>query len=143
MINEKDLRVGNYVTSEDENDIYVVNDDVDTQKDIERVSEIGSNYCNIFCDGNYNSASYFMDIKNENLYPIALNEKWLLKFGFENIDDNEFYRHPDLPIIQFMIEGVNIDPFMNDGSQLKSIQFVHQLQNLYFVLSGEELTIKI
>ncbi len=67
------------------------------------------------------------------LEPIPLTEEWLVKFGFEgwdkgdytmNLSNANFYK---LPIWQPLA---------------KNIKHVHQLQNLYFALTGEELTIK-
>lgn len=76
---------------------------------------------------------------------IPLTEEWLLKFGFEEYEfEDEIFGYVlnDFGYVnefQFMIrifidfEGILIQ---------KPIKFVHQLQNLYFALTGEELTIK-
>ena len=66
---------------------------------------------------------------------IPLTEEWLVRFGFDYLDlrfwssklcihlkDNEFY-------------------VLYEQGRL-FIQYVHQLQNLYFALTGEELEIK-
>jgi hypothetical protein len=72
---------------------------------------------------------------------IPINKEWLLKFG---IQYSEF---EDL----FQIGGYDIDAkdglychfyFNEYGDWYKEIQYVHELQNLYFALTGEELTIK-
>ena len=84
------------------------------------------------------------------LEPIPLTSEILLKCGFELTDvkthsDNRpltkmFYKktllvqHHDNGLWSFIIMGYNIvRPEMS--------QFLHQLQNLYFALTGEELTI--
>ena len=76
---------------------------------------------------------------------IPLTEEWLLKFGFEEYEfEDEIFGYVlnDFGYVnefKFMIrifidfEGILIQ---------KPIKFVHQLQNLYFALTGEELTIK-
>ena len=76
---------------------------------------------------------------------IPLTEEWLLKFGFEEYEfEDEIFGYVlnDFGYVnefQFMIrifidfEGILIQ---------KPIKFVNQLQNLYFALTGEELTIK-
>jgi len=68
--------------------------------------------------------------------PIPLTEEWLLKFGFESYykngseyQDKNMYLVKNGDIWQNLKIGVNLE-------------HVHQLQNLYFALTGEELTIK-
>ncbi|HXU28814.1 MAG TPA: hypothetical protein VN698_16410 [Bacteroidia bacterium] len=82
------------------------------------------------------------------LFPVPLTEEILLKCGFEKLgieDDDIFYRI----LIKFPWGGHVIlhcnfgDP--NEEFSLWSYPYIkslHQLQNLYFALKGEELTIK-
>lgn len=74
--------------------------------------------------------------------PIPLTEEWLLVFGFEKGSDvmgDCFYieseKQEDFSISLlgngFYIHGIEL-----------SIVSVHQLQNLYFALTNEELTVK-
>ncbi len=88
------------------------------------------------------------------LKPIPLTEEWLLKFGFENIDkgDNDYITYSDSNHNYYL----QIDVRRKDGKytildntnyelisfSMVDIVYVHQLQNLYFALTGEELTIK-
>jgi hypothetical protein len=71
--------------------------------------------------------------------PIPLTEERLLKFGFTDEEDYlELEIHESLSIIYvgylaLMLDGVIIQ--INDVNSDK----VHQLQNLYFALTGEEL----
>lgn len=89
--------------------------------------------------------------------PIPLTEEWLIKFGFELIANNGFdWRHfsidskePSKHITIRTDEGDNFFALFNhsecDKKELQFInrcEYVHQLQNLYFALTGEELTIK-
>jgi hypothetical protein len=79
-------------------------------------------------DGNY-------AIPSDKLKPIPLTEEWLLKFGFDKID------------FQFIKNGIKLFPirdlYYRGNFPIKSdIKYVHQLQNLFFALTGEELTIK-
>lgn len=66
--------------------------------------------------------------------PIPLNEEWLLKFGFEKKDcrfwqSGYFVLHQDLDgNLVYKSRSLEID-----------VKHVHQLQNLYFALTGEEL----
>lgn len=77
--------------------------------------------------------------------PILLTEEWLLKFGFEvNRPYSDTYSIDEFIIkvmgdigfdyVQMDYEG-SLDPVIQ-------VKHVHQLQNLYFALTGEELTIK-
>ena len=75
-------------------------------------------------------------------HPIPLTEKWLVRFGFDSLGKFGY------GIGQFRLEfsknlakdhGVEF-VFWIDRSIIP-IKSVHQLQNLYFALTGEELTI--
>jgi hypothetical protein len=76
----------------------------------------------------------------DEIEPIPLTEEWLVSFGF--IDDK----------ITFELKGFMLGWYRNDEfyylptNQINvrnkiQIKYVHQLQNLYFALTGEELTI--
>jgi hypothetical protein len=73
-----------------------------------------------------------------NLKPIPLTEEWLLKFGFEVYEfdhkSNQYGYKNRLIVIR---DGL----FVEYGSNVK-IQYVHQLQNLIYALTGEELNAK-
>lgn len=86
--------------------------------------------------------------------PILLTEEWLVKFGFVKkcnsgrSDDLIYWDRIDISLF------INYDGSINLGCELSEyedcvpfneneIKYVHQLQNLYFALTGEELTIKI
>lgn len=70
--------------------------------------------------------------------PIPLTGEWLERFGFFK-DGEYWYRRPaKIPPIYW----VNSKPLygINLGSpSLGMFSYVHQLQNLYFALTGEEL----
>ena len=67
--------------------------------------------------------------------PIPLTQEWLLKFGFEvyefNDKENQYGFKDRLIVIR---DGL----FCDYGSSV-IIKHVHQLQNLYFALTGTEL----
>lgn len=83
--------------------------------------------------------------------PIPLTEEWLLLFGFEK-EGSEWKLFPcfEIQIIVFnegLYNGVmfytrTIHTDYRPIYCTKHINHVHQLQNLYFALTGEELTIK-
>ena len=96
---------------------------------------------------NYNDVEYkymggvgFFNIKDA--IPILLTEEWLLKFGFEFkgkcISKNWFYLWKDGSKIVFALAEMQEET----GTYLE-IKYVHQLQNLYWCICGEELEIKL
>jgi len=66
--------------------------------------------------------------------PIPLTEEWLLKFGFDNKCYEVIYDNT-LGCYNFAVYNMGGDKVV-----CASPEYVHQLQNLYFALSGEELT---
>ena len=81
--------------------------------------------------------------------PIPLTEEWLLKFGFEYRYAGWFEMRSrfngDYFEMNFHIITKEIHLLQDSGRKyevhLCNIKHVHQLQNLYFALTGEELTI--
>jgi len=83
--------------------------------------------------------------------PIPLTEEWLLKLGFVKTQDLGKNNVLQLEISQRLIISFadydcNNLNLWQDGKRFSFkhglIQYVHQLQNLYFALTGEELLIK-
>ena len=76
--------------------------------------------------------------------PIPLDGEWLLKFGFKRVDmmfENAsmlYWRKDD-----FIINDERNVILFNDKETMMKIhcEYVHTLQNLFFVLSGEELVL--
>lgn len=70
--------------------------------------------------------------------PIPLTGEWLEKFGFE-IDGNEF--HFKKGTLRIDLDGRFWGYSQVVASEVR-IKYVHQLQNLYHSLAGQELTVK-
>jgi hypothetical protein len=72
--------------------------------------------------------------------PIPLTEEWLLKFGFKkNYKLGLYYKGGHA--IDIHREG-NAEFYTGEyGGWFVFIEHVHQLQNLYFALTGEELVL--
>lgn len=91
---------------------------------VERIWEISMDYKDegfpLFSAGT-TSLVEFRECRHK---PIPLTEEWLEKFDLVYVDLGQFIR----------IYGHDF--------LLSKIKYVHQLQNLYFALTGEELTIK-
>jgi hypothetical protein len=68
--------------------------------------------------------------------PIPLTEEWLLKFGFVSNPYEDRYEKGTIHIECDKTKGATYLWVEN----MPHIKYVHQLQNLYFALTGEELT---
>ena len=77
-----------------------------------------------------------------NIKPIPLTEEWLIKFGFGNKSNSSqgSAMHKRGVYLGLLSDGYcfNAESSTNKSCTLKH---VHQLQNLYFALTGKELTI--
>ena len=75
----------------------------------------------------------------DNLHPkpITLTEEWLLKFGFEN--QGRWFAIMNYPIELYVSPDKMV--YIGDELSIGYIEYVHQLQNLYFALTNEELTV--
>ena len=78
-------------------------------------------------------------IRYDQIEPIEITEEWLLKFGYEK--DGDFFRIKNTRLAEAFIfkEALSI---CVHSFWLKHIKSIHQLQNLYFALTGKELEIK-
>lgn len=136
MIEAKELRIGNYVLLQDKGAYQIDSGhDIDEIDSFDGCSKEFEDYCK----------------------PIPLTEEWLLRFGFEKTEKGSVsYQYTigenpltkdwllDLIWLKELDEKLNQHledfPFYKNGYQ--KIKTVHQLQNLYFSLTNEELTIK-
>jgi hypothetical protein len=83
------------------------------------------------------------DFYIKTLEPIPLTEEWLLKFGFEWIEEAHGYFDKHHAVYLWASGTIDFHPFCtNDEDCQIELKHVHSLQNLYFALTGEELTIK-
>lgn len=74
---------------------------------------------------------------NKKIEPIPLTEELLVRFGFKN---------GCLEIVNGLLLWVDDELWITYTNGIRSgclshIKYVHQLQNLYFALTGEELTL--
>jgi hypothetical protein len=71
---------------------------------------------------------------SENYRPMKLNEDILLKFGFEIKYDSNYWNS------KLCIHNYYNEFYILQEQGRVFFEHVHQLQNLYFALTGEELT---
>lgn len=76
----------------------------------------------------------------ESVKSIPLTEEWLLKFGFKLVNEVDYitvdfaiYEKDDIQWEESYSIGINYEWFDVE------VKYVHQLQNLYFALTGKEL----
>ena len=124
MIKANELRIGNLFIEENSNKIIEV---------------IGLDKKTVVFSGKF---LYQWQAK-----PIPLTEEWLLKFGFENVHTDWFYKDiAKTNSYQFCFNiclsngKITLDSGFDENSIIK-LKYVHQLQNLYFALTGAELTV--
>jgi hypothetical protein len=121
----QEVRLGNYVMDYDESHkIFKV-------KSIKKEKRVNM----FFINGRWDN----------DVLPIPLTEEWLLKLGFEkNPSDMPLYYLGPL-FINMGNHGI-VHVLINKGNYFTPFQdctkYVHQLQNLYFALTGEKLNLK-
>lgn len=103
----------------------------------------------------WNEIAPFIDESQGDLFPIPLTKEWLLKFGFEKSGYNYYF--PMKINEKLEKRFLRKETYDNRWSKNEKgwlcigswegfndipIKYVHQLQNLYFALTGEELELK-
>ena len=127
MIQAKELRIGNWIID------HEADSSVSIYWQIEEISKDGIKF--------RNSSSW---ISNNYIIPIELTEEWLLKFGFDKWSNKFIGIDTQFEILQILNNGTALayDEFNNFITISNNIKYVHQIQNLYFSLTGKELEIK-
>ena len=83
----------------------------------------------------------FLPISDKRINPIPLTEEILLKFGFEKTANPRELKYDDYSILLLNEIRFVICNYMENPPSVK-VSTVHQLQNLFFSLTGKELTFK-
>ena len=128
-MNATDLRIGNY-------HFYRIVDDLDERKEYDEICQI-----------DYGDLRILTEFKDSPEYkPIPLTKEWLLKFGF--VKEERYYARGVHQRLFSGLMNLKFDRLLQMWvfsvgrySDITRIEYVHQLQNLYFALTGEELTI--
>lgn len=124
MIKVNELRIGNLVF-------------LFTKQEIFEITDISTH------NNTLSSDAYCREL--DEFEPIHITEEWLSKAGFKAINYlNEYfvqekgYKHLDMIVRYGVFDGHRfIFDFANE--KCVNLKYVHQLQNLYFALCGEEL----
>jgi len=134
-----DLRIGNWVALKEQTKIHLHQDceiwaDFENKVTIIEGGEGGM--VHLWVDNQH------VEFEYHEIEPIPLTEEWLIKFGFENYGFL-FLRYSIENILVVDLEDFTSGINEHDVFWLlnKDMLYVHQLQNLYFALTGKELTI--
>jgi len=120
-LSEKELKIGNLLQWEDESeDIIII-----TGINIENES------CSIATNKNELA-------ELDEFIPILLTEERLLKLGFEKEEKIQFYQYYYLNIFSIFNDN---NKFYYSADCWVHIKYIHQLQNLYHILTENELII--
>lgn len=96
----------------------------------------------------FSNVIYDEEEKNNLFKPIPLTEEWLVKFGFEKVYESSFrVKYDYMRDFRF---GYDVNKALKNtpegvsfrGDNYTNIKHVHQLQNLYYALTGKELILK-
>ena len=83
-------------------------------------------------------------LEYKNVHPIALTEEILLRCGAGNLINSATGRTSfDIGSLMFENEEGGFCVFGSEWTIGKPFYYLHQLQNLYFALTGEELNIQL
>lgn len=135
MIKPNELRIGNFVLNTIDNEYVKIASLIQVMRNEFDIEVIAKD-------------EMFYQISEYNLEYIPLTEQWLLDFGFDKTSDKDSYdyilRIGDTIIqgsweTKDVISGVQILDF---SFQDKVWRYVHELQNLIFIISGEDPIIK-
>jgi hypothetical protein len=77
----------------------------------------------------------------EHLQPIPLTEEWLVKFGFIS---NPYFDRYEMGVLHIECDKTkgHLMLWIEKLPYAMELKSVHQLQNLFFALTGEELEVK-
>ena len=112
----EELRIGNYLLETKQVDY----DEPENDYYPDRVIRVGK---------------HLFQFEDEDIKPIPLTEEWLVKFGFEKNESRWIFK--EIEITSWFTFRFSKEPL-----KVQEIDYVHQLQNLYFALTNEELTIE-
>lgn len=121
MIQINELRIGNYVYYNNEHKEVGVITKIITEI-IPQVDYVGINHRNE------------IHYQSKHINAIPLNVTWLKNFGYKK-ENNDFYN------LGHIVWNYDYNHLVCNKNGI-TLKYVHQLQNLYFALTGKELTLK-
>jgi hypothetical protein len=90
----------------------------------------------------YSGDGYYLSDFCCNINPIPLTEEWLLKCGFYGEINGKLFLCPNHSSFVLQKNGIiKYKGLIFNNRKDRVLKYVHQLQNLYFCLTGAELTV--
>lgn len=146
----QELRIGNYFIDSD-GDIAVLTG----FKPLEHLTRCDTKEgCNLLFDSPNNGTGYICESKKAR--PVEITDKWLKEFDFYYSEDfgGRGYMIDNFLLLKISEgwDSANVDTYFelewcpnnmpfSERSHVKSkIRYVHEIQNLFYMLSGEELS---
>ena len=122
MINANELRIGNLVFF---NDQFIP------------IYEVKNESVNFYLGLDHKGRIRYQAIYLKGIEPIIITDELLLTFGFENME-----KFPIRYVQRIKPDSLSeFEPCIVVGDLwLTGIRYIHQLQNLYFSITGKELT---
>lgn len=128
MINPKELRIANLVQ--------------DSEGNIGRVSMLHYYGADVIHEDGHTS----LQIDSKELQPIPITEEWLLMLGFKDCyTSKRTIRYDNIldVSVEYEFSGRHVRVGAKyKGCDIPGINHLHHMQNLFFELTGKELTIK-
>ena len=125
----KELRIGNWIKTENPN----------TES---QITNLGPEYLKVVIGGR--NHTYFFS--GNLIQGIPITEEWLINFGFFGLRETSMYGTQEFyntgSKFKFGLGCFYVGHGDNKWEKLTCIKYVHQLQNLYFALTGTELEMK-
>jgi len=115
-----ELRIGNF---------FELSSLYDTKKKMRTISEIGER--RVQADGK--------SITSDELIPIRITSDILLRCGFTQFNWIKDASVFECAYFKCTLDSNGVNLFCDNLKNLKPVMYLHQLQNLYFDLTGEEL----
>ena len=139
-----ELRIGNYVSDDEDDSIMIVSSIEDPQY----TRWNSGDEFNIVCRAS--STTYF----EGEFKPIELTEGWILQLGFKKVkletalkDFYIEYYQKDNFVVYLLSDFFEVELITKSGEQFNLFKTfkkeIHILQNLYFSLMGEELELEL
>lgn len=132
-----ELRLGNWVTTTER----------DCECDYQAIG-IGEDFVDLHHPYKCDPFKEVYGVEISSLRGIPLTEEWLEKFGFDSRPYKDGYIGKDVGNTDFVLRKPDTlyvkhnYAFEFCGFKYTELEYVHSLQNLYFALTGEELTLK-
>ncbi len=132
----KDLRIGNLVYGGFEDDEENSNHSVCVVTGLSEDQHLGEGWNFMLENMERKDVENYFEMK-----PIPLTEEWLLKFGFERRHDQKYY-HLKFDRTWVSLDSILVKWYGNALGGIMMLDYVHQLQNIFYAINSEELELK-